>query len=218
MRWTDSGRCSAGGIASSSHNNYPVRQVRHDIRGDPNDLRRQLLALLSKRSVHRGRFTLASGRSSTYYIDARVTTMSAAGQALVGQLGLQAIRRAGWAAELVGGLTMGADPVAYAIARASRDEPPEMDAFSVRKETKEHGTARRIEGCFRSNAYVVVVEDVITTGRSAMTAIGAVAEAGARVSGVLAVVDREEGGRNTLEQAGHQVICLTTAGELGLAP
>jgi orotate phosphoribosyltransferase len=180
------------------------------------DLRRQLLALMLERSVRRGTFALASGRSSSYYIDARVTTMSAQGQALIGLLGLQAIRRAGWAAELVGGLTMGADPVAHAIACASHAVPPEVDAFSVRKEAKVHGTGRRIEGCFRSGARVVVVEDVITTGGSALTAIRAVEEAGAIVSGVLAVVDRNEGGREALEQSGHPVISITDVGELGL--
>lgn len=144
--------------------------------------------------------------------------MSAAGLMLVGELGLDSIRRARWAADLVGGLTMGADPVAYAIARASHAAPPEIDAFSVRKEAKDHGTARRIEGCFRTGARVVVVEDVITTGKSALAAIATVSEAGGRVSGVLAVVDREEGGRAALEQAGHPVLSLVTIRDLGLTP
>jgi orotate phosphoribosyltransferase len=178
----------------------------------------RLLALLNERSVRRGTFTLASGRTSAFYVDARVTTMSAAGQALLGELGLEAIRRAGWAVELVGGLTMGADPVAYAIARASHARPPEIDAFSVRKEAKAHGTGRRIEGCFRGGAHVVVVEDVITTGASALTAIRAVTDAGGLVSGVLAVVDREEGGREAIEQAGHPVVSLARARDLGLQP
>jgi orotate phosphoribosyltransferase len=178
----------------------------------------RLLALLGERSVRRGTFTLASGRTSSFYVDARPTTMSAAGQAVIGELGLQAIRRTGWAVELVGGLTMGADPVAYAIARASHADPPEIDAFSVRKEAKGHGTGRRIEGCFRGGAHVVVVEDVITTGASALAAIRAVTEAAGLVSGVLAVVDREEGGRGAIEQAGYPVVSLARARDLGLAP
>lgn len=177
-----------------------------------------LVALLKERSVRRGSFTLASGRQSSFYVDARCTTMSAAGLALVGELGLQAIRAAGWPADLVGGLTMGADPVAYAIARASRDAPPAVDAFSVRKEAKQHGAARRIEGCFRAGAPVVVVEDVITTGGSAITAVDAVREAGGLVSGVLAVVDREEGGRAAIERHGCPVVTLVTARDLGVAP
>ena len=129
--------------------------------------RERLAQVLLSRSVQRGDFTLASGLRSSYYIDCRLTTMSAEGQLLVGALGLAAIREAGWALEAVGGLTMGADPVAYAIARASWDAPPAVDALSVRKEAKGHGPKRRIEGNFRSGMAVVVVEDVSTTGGSA---------------------------------------------------
>lgn len=142
--------------------------------------------------------------------------MAAAGLLLVGELGLRAIRRARWEADLVGGLTMGADPVAYAIARASHEAPPILDAFSVRKEAKGHGTERRIEGCFRSGARVVVVEDVITSGQSALSAVGAVREAGGTVSGVLAVVDREEGGRAVIERAGVGVMTLVSVRDLGV--
>ena len=98
----------------------------------------RLEALLLERSVEMGSFVLASGARSTYYIDCRRTTMSAEGQVLVGDAGLQAIREAGWDATGVGGLTMGADPVAYAIAAASFRVPPIIDAFSVRKEAKSH--------------------------------------------------------------------------------
>lgn len=178
----------------------------------------QLVALLRERSLRIGTFTLASGRRSSFYIDARCTTMSAAGLELVGELGLEAIRALRWPVELVGGLTMGADPVAFAIARASRAAPPAIDAFSVRKEPKQHGTARTIEGCFRVGAPVVVVEDVITTGASALKAAEAVRAAGGRVSGVLAVVDREEGGRAAIEQAACPVAVLVTARELGVTP
>jgi orotate phosphoribosyltransferase len=111
---------------------------------------------------------------------------------------------------------MGADPVAYAVALASRGAPPTCDAFSVRKEAKGHGTRRRVEGNFQPGDDVVVVEDVITSGGSARTAIAAIEEAGGRVLGVLAVVDREEGGRAALEAAGYKVVALTTTTELGL--
>lgn len=172
--------------------------------------------LLLERSVKRGHFVLASGRTSTFYIDCRLTTMSAAGLVLIGRLGLEALRQAGWAPRGVGGLTMGADPVAYAIAAASASHPPIVDAFSVRKEAKGHGTGRRVEGNFAPGDAVVVVEDVITTGGSALKAIEAIREEGGTVLGVLAVVDREEGGRATLEASGHQVVALTTATRLGL--
>lgn len=172
--------------------------------------------LLLERSVKRGHFVLASGRTSTFYIDCRLTTMSAAGLVLIGRLGLESVRQAGWAPRAIGGLTMGADPVAYAIAAASASRPPILDAFSVRKEAKAHGTGRRVEGNFTAGDAVVVVEDVITTGGSALKAIEAIREEGGTVLGVLAVVDREEGGRAVLEAAGHQVVALTTSTRLGL--
>ena len=172
--------------------------------------------LILERSVKRGHFVLASGRTSNVYIDCRLTTMSAEGQALIGRLGLEAIRGAGWSPRSVGGLTMGADPVAYAIAAASAAAAPIIDAFSVRKEAKPHGTSRRVEGNFAAGDPVVVVEDVITTGGSALKAIEVVRQEGGTVVGVLAVVDREEGGRATLEAAGVQVVSLTTTTRLGL--
>lgn len=175
-----------------------------------------LVALLRERSVRFGDFILASGARSTYYIDCRLTTMSAQGQALIGPLALRAIRAAGWAPSSVGGLTMGADPVSYAIARASIDHEPIVDAFSVRKAAKEHGTARKVEGNFSAGDAVVVVEDVITSGGSALTAIDSVREAGGTVIGVLAVVDRQAGGREKIEASGVPVIALVSAAELGL--
>jgi len=180
--------------------------------GAPLRLRRLLL----DRSVRRGDFVLASGQRSSYYIDCRLTTMSAEGQGLIGALGWQAIRDAGWRPRAVGGLTMGADPVAYAVAAASFGTDLVVDAFSVRKEAKTHGTGRVIEGCFTAGDDTVIVEDVITTGGSAQRAIAAVEGAGGRVLGVLAVVDREEGGRATLEREGRKVVVLVGAGELGL--
>ncbi len=172
--------------------------------------------LLLNRSVRRGDFVLASGRRSGFYVDARLTTMSAEGQVLIGRLGVAAIREAGWTARSVGGLTMGADPVAYAIAGASVAARPLIEAFAVRKEAKEHGTGKRIEGNFKPGDAVVVGEDVITSGGSALKAIEAVVSEGGRVLGVLAVVDREEGGRAVLEKAGHAVIALSTSTRLGL--
>jgi orotate phosphoribosyltransferase len=176
-----------------------------------------LRRLLLNRSVRRGDFVLASGQRSSYYIDCRPSTMSAEGQVLVGRLGLAAIRSAGWQPRGIGGLTMGADPVAYAVAGASWSSGPAIDAFSVRKEAKDHGTGRLIEGNFTPGDQVVVVEDVITSGGSAKRAIAAIREAGGQVVGVLAVVDREQGGRAAIEAEGFSVVSLTTTSELGLA-
>lgn len=174
------------------------------------DLER-LIALLARRSARRGQFTLASGRTSTLYIDARLTTMSPEGLALIGPLGLAEIRDAGWAPDAVGGLTLGADPVSYAISYASASAPPPVRAFTVRKEAKAHGTGRLIEGPFEAGDRVAIVEDVITTGGSALRAAAAVAAAGGTVVGVLALVDREEGGREAIEAAGYAVRALAPA-------
>lgn len=176
--------------------------------------RDRLRDLIRVRSVRRGDFVLSSGVRSSYYIDARVTTMSGEGQLLIGRAGLEALDAAGWSPGAVGGLTLGADPVAYALAHAAARAGREMDAFTVRKEAKGHGTGRRIEGGLRADTEVVVVEDVVTSGDSALRAIQVVEEAGARVIGVLTVVDREDVGRDRLERAGYPLIALYTASGL----
>lgn len=180
------------------------------------DEHQALVRLLLQRSIERGDFVLASGARSSYYIDCRRTTMSAEGMVLIGRLGLAAIRRAGWAARAIGGLTMGADPVAYAIAAASFGSEVAVDAFSVRKEAKGHGTKRRIEGNYQPGWDVVVVEDVITSGGSALQAADVVEAEGGRVAGVLAVVDREQGGRAAIEARGYEVTALVSVSELGV--
>jgi len=181
-------------------------------------LRNTLKDLLVSRSVRRGDFVLASGRRSSFYIDARLTTMSGDGLAVIGGLGLDRLAVRGWAPRAVGGLTLGADPVAYAIALTARRRGQLLDAFTVRKQAKEHGTGKRIEGCFAAGDPVVVVEDVLTTGSSAREAIGAVEREGGHVLGVLAVVDRQEGGREAIERAGYVVEVFLTAADLGLEP
>lgn len=178
----------------------------------------RLLDLLRERSLRRGDFVLASGQRSSYYIDARLTTLSAQGQALIGHLGLAAIRRQGWRPDAVGGLTMGADPVACAIAAASLHAPPTVDAFSVRKAVKAHGAQRRIEGNFGPGARVVVLEDVVTTGGSALAAIEAIRAEGGVVLGVLAVVDREQGGRDAIAATGIEVVALATTTQILFEP
>jgi orotate phosphoribosyltransferase len=176
--------------------------------------RNDLLLLLATRSAKRGTFTLASGRQSSLYIDARITTMSPQGLALIGPLGLDAIRDAGWTVDAVGGLTMGADPIACAISYASASTTTPLRAFTVRKEPKTHGTGKLIEGPFQPGDRVVVIEDTITTGGSAQKAIDAVRAAGGTVVGVLALVDREEGGRDALQTHGVEVLSLARASEI----
>ena len=170
--------------------------------------------LLRERSVRTGDFTLASGRSSRYYIDARLTTMTGEGQILVGEVCYRAIQEAGWAPDFVGGMTLGADPVAYAIANYATRTGNVLDAFTVRKEPKGHGTGRQIEGGLAPGARVVVVEDSVTTGGSLLRALDVVAAHGAIVLGVLALVDRQEGGAERLAAAGYDFRSVFAASEL----
>ena len=174
----------------------------------------RLLSILAERSARRGQFTLASGRQSTLYIDARLTTMSPDGLALIGPLALAALRDVDWRVQAVGGLTLGADPISYAIAYASAETNTPLRAFTVRKEAKAHGTGRLIEGPFQAGDRVAVIEDVITTGGSALRAVEAVRAAGGTVAGVLALVDREEGGRDALVSAGLPVVALARASDI----
>lgn len=185
------------------------------------DRRGALLDLLATRSARKGHFVLSSGKSSNLYIDARLTTMSPEGLVLIGELGTTVIAREFGRVDAVGGLTLGADPIAYAIAFHSAASSSPIRSFTVRKEPKAHGTGKLVEGPFHQGDRVVVIEDVITTGGSALRAVEALRTSGADVLGVFALVDREEGGRKALEEQGLRVVALTTASELlarGLTP
>jgi orotate phosphoribosyltransferase len=176
--------------------------------------RERLKALLVERSVRLGDFTLASGAKSDYYIDARATTMSAPGQMLVGLVALEAIRASGLAPTHVGGLTMGADPVAYAIAhRSCLDEEP-IDGFSVRKRAKNHGTGQQIEGGLPQKSRCLIVEDTMTTGKSSMEAVGAVRTHGAQILGVLCLVNRSDNAEHFYEGQGLPLLSIFTGQEL----
>lgn len=174
----------------------------------------QLIELLAGRSARRGQFTLASGHVSSLYIDARLTTMSPDGLVLVGPLAFAALESSGWNVDSVGGLTLGADPIAYAIGYASALAGRPVRTFTVRKQSKAHGMGRLIEGPFAAGDRVAIVEDVITSGSSALRAAHAVRQSGGLVAGVLALVDREEGGREAIQNAGFAVIALVTAQQI----
>lgn len=173
-----------------------------------------LVTLLAERSTKRGQFTLASGKISTIYIDARLTTMSPEGLSIIGPLGLRTLQETGWSISAVGGLTLGADPIAYAISYASSLSSSPLKAFTVRKQAKTHGTGKLVEGPFNSGDHVAIIEDVITTGGSALRAIDAVRNAHGIVAGVLALVDREEGGREAIEQTGVPVVSLVRVAQI----
>ena len=184
----------------------------------------QLRALLQQKSVHHGEFTLASGARSDFYVDARVTTMDPRGALLIGQVGWELVKetalKLGRRVNAIGGLTMGADPVALSIGIAAQLEDPStpLQVFTVRKSAKEHGRLKRIEGNFSAGDSVVVVDDVITTGGSTIQAIDAIEEAGGRIAFVIVLVDRQEGGRENIEKRGHTVVPIFTRSDLVKTP
>ncbi|RME76786.1 MAG: orotate phosphoribosyltransferase [Planctomycetota bacterium] len=180
--------------------------------------RQRLREFLVARSVRHGTFVLASGERSSIYVDCRLTTLHAPAMPWVGRAVLEVLERRGWRPQAVGGLQFGADPVAFATARESLDDtlfPQPLDAFSVRKESKAHGTGRRIEGLACTDGIeVVVLEDVCTTGGSALRAIEAARAAGMRVLGCVCLVERGAGGRERIEAQGCAFEALFTLEEL----
>lgn len=160
--------------------------------------RQDLLRLLAHKSFRLGEFKLSSGGTSDYYIDCRTTTLDAKGSRLTGEVFVEEIRKRGWKAQAIGGLTMGADPIVVAVAVVSG----ELNGFLVRKAEKQHGTGQRVEGFRGKGSRVVIVDDVCTTGASTIQAIEAAREFGFDVAGVMCLVEREEAhGRADVEKA-----------------
>jgi len=165
-------------------------------------------------AVVRGQVTLASGRTADYYVDLRRVTLDGATAPLVGRVMLDLV--ADWDFAAVGGLTLGADPVAVAMLHATAATGGRLDAFIVRKEGKAHGLQRRIEGSPVEGRRVLAVEDTSTTGGSVLTAVEALREAGAEVVGVAVVVDRDTGARERVEGTGLAYRYAVSASDLGL--
>jgi orotate phosphoribosyltransferase len=179
--------------------------------------REELAALVRELGVVHERVTLSSGAEADYYVDLRRVTLEHRAAPLVGRL--LRVLTADWDYSAVGGLTLGADPVADAVLHAAAAEPdtPPVDAFVVRKSTKQHGMQRRIEGPDVAGRRVLVVEDTSTTGASVLTAVRAVREAGAEVVGVATVVDRDTGAREVIEAEGVPYRALLGLADVGLA-
>ena len=171
--------------------------------------RLRLAALVRQLAVVHGRVTLSSGAQADYYVDLRRVTLHHAAAPLIGML----IREltSDWSYQAVGGLTLGADPVAAAVLHTPG---PPVDAFVVRTSTKQHGMQRRIEGPDVAGRRVLAVEDTATTGASVLTAVTALREAGADVVGVATVVDRDTGAREAIEAAGLRYRAVLELGEL----
>ncbi len=175
----------------------------------PCDARESLLRLLRERAVLRGDFVLASGAHSTYYLDARIVALSFAGAPLVGQVFFDMLRNR--SIDAVAGLAIGADPIVCAIAAYSGLNGTGIDGLIVRKEAKPHGTGQRIEGPWRTGLRVAVVDDTLTSGASALEAAKTIQEAGGAVDGVYALIDREQGARTAIENAGLSYQAVFTA-------
>lgn len=157
-------------------------------------------------------FTLASGKQSNYYFNCKPTTMDPEGMNLIGKVLFRMLKDAPITA--AGGLTLGADPIANALAVISFQEGKPIKSFTVRKETKDHGTKSKIEGTLQKGERIVVLDDVITTGGSTITAIEAVREAGLVIDRVVAFIDREEGGRENILKYVDRVDAVLTRTEV----
>jgi len=156
--------------------------------------REQLRRLLKAESLIFGDFTLVSGKKSTFYFDSKRTTLLPDGAWLTAREILRMIREHRIEADAIGGLTLGADPIVCPVAALSHAEGPKLRAFIVRKEAKEHGTGRQIEGNLPKGSRVIIVDDVVTTAGSTLKAIEAAEGEGHTVVAVICLVDREEGG------------------------
>ncbi|MDE2485183.1 MAG: orotate phosphoribosyltransferase [candidate division NC10 bacterium] len=181
----------------------------------------QLLRLLVQHSFQYSAepvFTLASGRKSRYYINCKQTTFMSEAMPLLGRLFFEQIkvieRKDSERIVAVGGLTLGADPIAYAVAYHSALAGEPIQAFSVRKEPKGHGTQKWVEGFEQPGARVVIIEDVVTTGASTLKAIDGALHAGFQIVKVLALVDRQEGGREELLKSGYAMESIYTTEDL----
>lgn len=177
--------------------------------------RARLLQLLTLKSYAKKKVVLSSGKESDFYIDCKKTVLTAEGHVLVGRLMFEAIREHAPQAKGVGGLTMGADPLASAVSLTSHLSGHPLDAFYVRKEPKGHGTGQWLEGltAFAPKAEVAIVEDVVTTGASTIKAIERARAEGLMPVAAFAIVDREEGGREAIEATGVPVHSLFRRGD-----
>lgn len=178
--------------------------------------RAELMELFRQRALKFGDFTLASGKKAKYYLDGKQITLHSRGLKLVSEGLLDLLQSVEFSA--FGGMSIGADPIVGGVLTAAAARGRELNGFLVRKEAKGHGTGKFIEGPVAPGASVVIVDDVVTTGGSAIQAIERVEEFGCRVVGVVAIVDRMEGGRANFAARGLNLQSLLTIEDFGLTP
>ena len=176
-------------------------------------MREQLKKILLQKSVIIGReFKLSSGRTSNFYVDARVTTLDPEGAFLCGKIFLEMLKD--FKIDAIGGYSIGADPIVSSIAVLSYLEKRPIPAFIIRKEEKSHGTRKSIEGNIPLNGRVVLIDDVVTSGSSILKGVEQVEARGCTVEAVMTVIDREEGGRGKIEASGHAFFSIFTKSDL----
>lgn len=179
------------------------------------DARKQLIDYISADAVFHGDFTLTSGKKANYYVDLRKVSLDHRVAPLIGQVMIDLIERVP-GVSAVGGMTMGADPVAAAILHQGAARGLAYDAFVVRKEPKDHGRGKQVEGPDLEGRRVIVLEDTSTTGGSPLKAIEALEKTGAIIAAVAVVVDRDTGAREAIEAAGYTYFAAIGLTDLGL--
>ncbi|GGF42552.1 orotate phosphoribosyltransferase [Microbacterium sorbitolivorans] len=179
--------------------------------------RQKLIALIKDEAVFHGDFTLSSGKKATYYVDMRKLTLDHRAAPAIGRIMADLIGDIDGVVA-VGGLTLGADPIANAVMHATAASEKPLDAFVVRKEPKDHGRGRQIEGAEVEGKRVVVLEDTSTTGQSALKAVEALRKAGAEIVAVAVIVDRLTGAQAAIEAEGLEWRAAIDLGDLGLDP
>lgn len=175
-----------------------------------------LIALIKETALQFGEFTLASGKKASYYLDCRRVTLDSRGAKLIGAGMLELL--SGGLPPLVGGMAIGADPITAAILTLAGVEGKPLRGVMVRKEPKQHGTGKYVEGPYAAGEEVVIVEDVVTTGGSSLLAIERCEAVGLKVTRVLAIVDRMEGGREAFAARGYDLRTLLTIEDFGIQP
>ncbi|MBQ9875196.1 MAG: orotate phosphoribosyltransferase [Thermoguttaceae bacterium] len=178
----------------------------------------ELKALVRERSLKFGDFVLASGKKAKYYLDGKMTTLDSRGATLVGEGILDLLQGDDNFPSAVGGMSIGADPICAAVLTIAGVRGIDLKGFLVRKESKGHGTNKFVEGPVKAGDRVVVVEDVVTTGGSSLKAIDRLEEAGIKVDGVIAIIDRMEGGAQAFEERGYSFRSLLKITDFGIDP
>ena len=177
-----------------------------------------LLDLIRTEALQRGQFTLASGKKASYYLDCRNITLHPKGANVIAAGMLEVIQSAGPLPDAVGGMAIGADPITASIITLAGQQDLPLKGFMVRKEPKDHGTGKQVEGPVTPGQRVVIVEDVITSGGSALKAVEAAQEFGLVVERVIAIIDRLAGGEAAFRAKGLELITLSTIRDFGIEP